>query len=311
MSHYQKRKRKIFLLSKLTLLDYLLILGALFFLFLVFFVLLSPSPNSQPLSARSVQTTNNINLLWAKNEYIVPRVGSESSLFFVRENQCLISPIADVSNNTFALEALDMVSGQMIWQSAIPSPAKIRINDGQFFILTSDWLDEAPSLNNQDFGDCNWREKYSSLSTYDVKTGQKNWGFGYREIYGGSIDFTERNVYLHGSRDHGTQRLEVHVDKNSGFIIGQYCTQPALAQTPPTFPGEDSSTFYPRAIDDDQDDRGCSPDKRFCFFTEGNRLHIQKGNSGQSLAYIDFEGAELVSYDMHVVVQDFSTRQES
>jgi hypothetical protein len=203
---------------------------------------------------------------------------------------------------TYILEAVDIITGQTRWQSRIPRPEIIYVYDNKFVVLAPEWLEQAPVADNQELPYCSFRETHYSLSTYDVITGQKVWGYGYRGATMADMYFANQIVYLEGSQDHGNRELLISIDMNSGQIIQQRCN----GQNPA--PPRNIHNIFGSAFDvnsiDDQERGGCTPNKHFCFATEGNRFHILHGNSKQTLAYIDFDGAAFTPNFIDVVVDN-------
>lgn len=293
-----KKKREIFLLSKLTLWDYLLFLGMAFFLLFIFVFIsrMFDSPGSQTspfqtalrtVPARSIQAMSNTSSLWSKEEYFVPSVESEGSRFFTPGEQKLVSPVANPSEGEgiYVLEALDIATGQTQWQTTIPDPVYIRIYQDKFFITAWEWMDQAPARGGQELVYCAFREREYSLSAYDVVTGQKAWGYGYRGVNIGRVYFQGQSAFLEGSHDHGNHRLLVNIDINSGHINNQHCNGSNSA-IPLNSGGIYSSAYNVTYVE--RQDYDCDRRKQFCFATEGNRLHILIGNSKQTVAYITF-----------------------
>lgn len=311
-----KKKKPLFLLGSLKLVDFLLIIAALIVFAAIYALLPKISDAWQETTssftvpprlvpARSIQSTQNVSLLWSKEAYLVPGVTNAQSLFFTTGNQTFISPVLIEPEKTAFLEAIHMPTGETKWQTEIPFPTFIRSDNGQIFVLGTDWLDAAPTLNNQDFLDCDWRSKDHSLSSYDMNTGQKNWGYGYPGASIADIYFTEQRVYLRGSEQHGTRRLWIDIDKGSGFIRNKQCHNLVNDQPQNTYSGGYGASFSARDINSqDTSPSGCNENKQYCFITEGNRLHIMDGTAAQSIASIEFAGADLTSYYIDVIVQN-------
>lgn len=308
MSRHHKKKREIFLLSRFNALDYLLFLGAITLLVLLFYLVpqIGDIRNMRPVAfftspgpvpPRTILTAHHLSLLWQREEYAVPRVAGPGSLFFATGERTLVSPMADLSEKVYNLEAFDMVTGQTQWQTRIPPPVLIRIYDNKFFVFSEQWLDQAPAKDGQELPYCSFWEKYHSLSAYHVNTGQQIWSYGYRGANISIIHFIDESVYLEGSHHGGTHELLIDVDIDSGRIVDQRCNGPNRAP-PRNSGGTSSSTYFVKWQGSD-----CDRHKPFCFATEGKRLHILTGSS-KPVAYIDFEGAVLEPADIDVVVHN-------
>lgn len=304
-----KKKREIFLLSRFNALDYLLFLGAIALLALLFYlvpkiddILDSPRPAPfntfpGPVAPRTIQITHPLSLLWQREEYAIPHVAGEGSLFFATGERTLVSPMADLSERVYYLEAFDIVTGQTQWQTRIPSPVIIRIYDNKFFALSGAWSGQSPAKDGQELPYCSFWERQHSLSAYHVNTGHEIWRYGYRGVNINNMYFVDQTVNLEGSHSGGTHQLLINVDINSGHIIHQRCNGPNSAP-PRNSGGISSSTYFVKWQGAD-----CNTHKPFCFATEGNRLHILTGSS-KPVAYIDFEGAALEPADMDVAVHN-------
>jgi hypothetical protein len=203
---------------------------------------------------------------------------------------------------TYILEAVDIITGQAQWQTNIAQPVIIRIYDNNFVVLAPEWLDQAPAIGDQELPYCSFRERRYSLSTYDIRTGHKNWGYGYRGVNLDTMYFVGQNVYLEGSQDHGNRKLLISIDMNSGQIIQQRCNGQNPAR-PRNAGGNLGPAFGINSIDA-QEIRGCSTGGRYCFVTEGNRLIILAGSSKEHVAYVEFSGSQLTAPDIDVVVQN-------
>ncbi|MBE2198800.1 MAG: hypothetical protein IAE79_09330 [Anaerolinea sp.] len=235
MSHHHKKKREIFLLSRFKALDCLLFFGAITLLALLFYlvpkigdILDSPRPapfNTRPgpVAPRTIQATHRLSLLWQREEYAVPRVASAGDLFFATGEQTLVSPMSNLSERVYYLEAFDIVTGQTQWQTPIPPPVIIHIYDNKIFVLSAAWSGQAPAKDGQELPYCSFWERQQSLSAYHVNTGQEIWRYGYRRANISRMFFMDQSVYLRGSHDHGAHQLLINVDINSGLIISQRC----------------------------------------------------------------------------------------
>lgn len=317
MPNHNKDKQEIFLLSKLRTIDYLIILGAIVLLGLVMFLIprvlntigeldsalesYSVAPRLVP--ARSIQATHNTFQLWHKDDFYVANVTSRGSLFFTPDEQSLVYPAVYRYEGTYThiLEAVDIITGQARWQTNIAQPAVIRIYDNNFVVLASEWLDQAPAIGDQELPYCSFGEKRYSLSTYDIRTGHKNWGYGYRGVNLDTMYFVGQNIYLEGSHDHGNHEFLVSIDVNSGQIAYQRCNGQNPAR-PRNAGGTSGPAFGINSIDA-QEIRGCSTDSRYCFVTDGNRLIILAGSSKEHAASVEFGGSQLTAPDIDVVVQ--------
>lgn len=302
---YRPKKGESLLLRIIESLDYplLFILIAFFGLFVYFVpriieLITPPYPDPGPIPPRTLQATDNLSLLWSREEYAIPLVVDRTSLFFATEEQTLVSPIASLSKQAYYLEAFDLVTGQTQWQSRIPYPIFISIYDNNFFVFAGEWLDQAPAQDDQELPYCSFWEKKYSLSTYDVNTGQRIWRYGYRGANISQMFFLDQSVYLVGSHDHDIHQLLINADINSGLIMSQRCNGSA---PPPrgSSTGTHSSTYNVISINSD-----CARYKPFCFAVEANRLHMLIGSSNEAVAYIDFEGAALAPREMDVAVHN-------
>lgn len=326
MSHPPKKKREIFLLSRLKLQDYLLIVGVILLIPLLYAIfqkgldtlntvdaaLTALEPPPQWVPARSIQAAHNLSPLWNKEEFFMG-----DTPFFTIGEKTLLYPAASKSHDsniyfdTHTLEAIDIATSQIQWQADIPVPASIGIYNDKVFVLSQEWLDQAPTSTNQEFPNCSFIRKMYSLSAYDLHTGQKEWGYGYQGVNGNSMYFVNQSVFLTGTGMHGTRHISVKIDKNSGFIVDQNCNGLRSSlysegiSNPPPSEGDFGSSFTAGALDDvDESYRfGCQRGYHLCFLTKGNRLHVRDRDSRKDIAVLDFEGPELTNYYSEIVVQ--------
>lgn len=311
-----KKKRQIFLFSKLAPADYVSLL-AIFVVFATMFLLifgtrdmwntlesaLGIAPRIVP--ARTIQTTHNMTYLWHKDDYIAPNVESAGSLFFSLNNRTLVFPAADADMPAFlyTLEAVDVISGQTRWQTDIASPRMIRIYEGRFVVLSTEWQGQAPAKPYRPLPYCSFGQQRYSISTYDINTGQNEWSYGYGGMNIPDMTFENQRMVLAGSDDQGKSRLLINVDVNTGFIIDQQCTTDGspLPGFPKFSQGVQGTAFAPASIAA-QETEGCNRDNRYCFITEGNRLHILNGGAKEFLGYVDFAGSPLTSNYIDILV---------
>ncbi|MBX3056463.1 MAG: hypothetical protein KF770_08325 [Anaerolineae bacterium] len=309
-----KKKRRIFLFSKLAVADYVSLLAILVVSATIFLLIfgtgdmwntlesaLGIAPRIVP--ARTIQTTHNTTYLWHKDDYIAPNVESAGSLFFSLNNRTLVFPAADRSAFLFTLEAVDVISGQTRWQTDIASPRMIRIYEGKFVVLSTEWQGQAPAKPYRQLPYCSFRKQHYSISTYDINTGQNEWRYGYGGMNIPDMTFENQRMVLAGSDDHGQSRLLISVEMNTGFIIDQQCTVDGnlLPGLPKFSQGVQGAAFAPASMAA-QETEGCSGDNRYCFVTEGNRLHILNGGAKEFLGTIDFEGTPLTSNYIDILV---------
>ncbi|HRQ36702.1 MAG TPA: hypothetical protein PLD25_02170 [Chloroflexota bacterium] len=311
-----KKKRRIFLFGKLALADYVSLV-ALMVVFATTFLLifgtrdmwhtlesaLGIAPRIVP--ARTIQTTHNTSYLWHKDDYIAPKVESASSLFFSLNNRMLVFPAADIPSFMYTLKAVDVVSGQTRWQTDIVRPGMIRVYEGKFVVLSTEWQGQAPAKPYRQLPYCSFGQQHYSISTYDINTGENEWSYGYGGMNIPDMTFENQRMVLAGSDDHGESRLFISVDMNTGFIIDQQCTKMGDGYSLPGFPkfsqGIQGTAFEP-ASTEAQEAEGCSRDNRYCFVTEGNRLHILNGGAKEFLGYVDFEGSPLTANYIDILV---------
>jgi hypothetical protein len=306
-TYYPKKERPKFLLGKLKQKTLLLGAAALSLLVLVLILSELSTPESSVIvasdsvPARSIETVSNVSQLWRKDDFYLARVSSVNGQFFIIGEQSLAFLGAKQSEGryNFNLEAINIFTGQTQWQTTINDPELVRIYDSNFFILSREWLDQAPARENRKLQYCLFWDKEYSLSTYELSTGQEIWSYGYRGANLPTLYFVDRSVYLEGSHEHGTHRLSINIDTNSGLITDQRCS----GFSPPlNSEGIYGSSFVVNSIDN-QDYSGCSRDNRYCFVTEGNRLTVLAGNSKEPLAYIEFGGEQLTHFYIDAVVQ--------
>lgn len=316
MSH-TKKNRSIFLLSKLKLLDYLIVLGAMAFLLVLYgYVRIYDEPDTpnkyaaQLVPMRSIEAAYNISQLWGKENIYLAQENYDRR-FFIADGRNLIFPTINQSETSYALQAINMTAGQTLWQTDLPGRLGImRIYKGKFFVLSDEELGQAPVKDSQELSYCSFRQRYS-LSTYDVTTGEKLWGYSYQGVSSEGLNFDPHHVYLSGTDDHGASGLLVKVAINSGTILEQQCTRTRLGtgKSVPVPPrdsevGIASSSFLATAVDNQEYDFGCMNDNRLCFVTQENRLNVVAGNTKENLAYIEFDGAKLNPYFIDIVVQN-------
>lgn len=312
MSHHQKKKREIFLLSKLTSRDYQLIfivVLALLFLVSSFFVLNNPRFDTvQSAPTRGIKDIHNLTRLWDKEEFYLP---SDMHFFMPSGSAVLVFPSINKSHTSYyALQAIDMITGQTLWQTEVPYLGTLRLYDDKLFNLQGyvppanrSLLENAPVRDNKELNYCSFSGT-SLLSIYDVHTGQELWGYKYRGI--STIYFENDIVYLHGTGDHGQSGLLAKVDINSGMINDQYCARIRDDKPAPIPPKNSQSGIVGSSslVTSYGSSYYCSGRSRFCFITEGNRLNILAGDPKTTVAYIDFSGEQLNEIESDVVVHN-------
>lgn len=316
MSH-TKKNRSIFLLSKLKLFDYLIVLGAMVFLLALYGYLRiydePDTPNkyaAQLVPIRSIKATYNVSQLWGKEGIYLAQENYDRR-FFIADGRNLIFPTINQSEAAYALQAINVTAGQTLWQTDLPDRLGImRIYDGKFFVLSDEKLGQAPVKDNQELPYCSFRQRYS-LSAYDVTTGEKLWGYSYQGVSSEGLNFDPHHVYLSGTDDHGASGLLVKVDINSGTILEQQCTRTGLGvgKSVPVPPrdsevGVAGSSFLATAVDNQESGFGCMRDNRLCFVTQENRLNILAGNTRGTLAFVEFDGEKLNPHYVDIVVQN-------
>lgn len=314
MSHI-KKKRQIFLLSKLTLLDYLTGLVVLSGLILFAYIMLSDSYDdpakfaSQVVPVRSVRMTT-ISQLWSRDGVFLSEE-SHDMRFFTTNGRSLIFPTINETQTAHALRAIDITTGQVLWQSDVPNPSALSIYNSKIFILSSSdkSLEEAPVQGNQKLPYCSFQQK-RSLSTYDINTGQPVWGYNYLGINSGSLTFIDDLVHLVGTAHNGQSQLIASIQTGSGMILNQQCARIGDNNPLPDLPrnsddGTLAASFTSASINNrEESDFGCARDKRYCFIADGNRLTVLNGTTKDNLGFVEFNGDKLTAYLIDIVVQN-------
>jgi hypothetical protein len=330
----KKQKNKVFLLGKLKLMDYLLLMAgvALFALAYLFFPEIVTFGNEQggyfdlpprEVPARTIQATGNIVSLWQQNEF--PHRGryDPTSEFFIISQNGLVFPVATKAENGsyhFGLRAIDMSNGRIFWETETPEPYVIRIYNNMFFVLSPATIQtsavtyaNAPILNDQELPYCGfWRAAY--LSTYQVNTGKPIWGYKYDGVSASGLGFKNNQVFMDDTDDHGESGLVATVEIPSGMILDQACGRISHRQSNPVNgvmrdtefgrSGSESVSIV-RSKDDKDFEYDCKHHSdRYCIATEGNRLEILDKNTQEMLGYVLFEGAELTAYLIDIVVHN-------
>ncbi len=231
--------------------------------------------------------------------------------FFTTNGNRLIFPTINETQSAHALRAIDITTGQVLWQSDVPDAFTMRIYNGKIFILSSSdkSLEEAPIQGNQKLPYCSFQQK-SSLSTYDINTGQRVWGYNYLGINSSSLTFIDDLVHLVSTGHNGQSKLIASIQTGSGMILNQQCARigdnnplPYLPRN--SHPGTLSASFTPTSINNQEEyNLSCARDKRYCFITDGNRLNVLNGTTKDILAFVEFDGDKLAAYYIDLVVQN-------
>lgn len=268
----------------------------------------SGKSTAQLAPVRTIQTIYNISPLWSKDETYLVEESLDRRFFTPQGNSLLFSTLND-SQTSYAFKTIDMLTGQTLWQTDIPSLGVTRIHNGRIYHLYKyKTLEEAPVKDNQELPYCSFKQK-SLLSVYDVYTGQLLWGYEYLGVNNSTLDFHDGVVYLSGTDDHGASRLLAKVDINSGTILAQQCAmhwedKPVPVSPPDSVAGIGGSSFPATAVDNQEYGLGCMDDNRLCFVTQENRLNILAGNTKETLAFVEFDGEELNHLYVDIIVQN-------
>jgi hypothetical protein len=249
---------------------------------------------------RSVQKTDRLSLLWVKEIDILDPHTAGWSYLFTPDNQSVVFWYPSIDS----LVALDLVTGDTLWETKVPDHSVMRLHNGKFFVPSYEWLnllEDAPIRNNQVLPDCSWGGT-ASLLTYDSNTGQQLWGYVYHGVNDYDIFFEDTNVYLTGSNDHGVSESIAQIDDSSGELISLECNKwPAKKSIPSPPDDEGDNPFLYRVVFDESDLRAGG--SLLFFVPEGNRLNILIGNTKEVLGYIDFDGFELNPYHIDLAVR--------
>ena len=267
--------------------------------------LLSSIDHSEHLAPRSVTATRHIALLWKSDMEIVTSTDA-SMQFFIPDEGSLVFLKAG------SINSINIFTGQPIWQAAGPFPGVTRLVDHNFFVLAypDETFAEAPSsgaISPECFA--HFYRPYNfgtfSLSSYDARTGQKNWAYRYQ---GANTDllFDSKSVYISGFRDSGHSKSLVQIDQASGSMLGLNCIvapDTGSLQVPPRGLSEGgfSATYGPSSPDESISSTG--ENGRFTVLTSGNQIAVYYGKTWRDYATIDFSGDKLDSDDIDIVNQ--------
>jgi hypothetical protein len=225
--------------------------------------------------------------------------------FFMPEEQTLVfwSPQAET------LISLDMVSGVTNWEAAVPNHSTMTLYDDTFYVLAYDWLDvleDAPNSDDPRWPNCKFGGK-AALVTYDPNTGEQLWGYVYRGVDSYALTFDDQSVYLTGSGDHGSSRSLAQIDADTGELLYLDCYKwPDEKEIPypPTYDGDQSPLQYYSVYDPENEFDTRRYGQELSFIVHGTRLDIMEGDSDKVLGSLYFDGADLTSWMMDVVVKD-------
>jgi hypothetical protein len=268
---------------------------------ILFFSLIACRLADFPFSVpnRSVQKTEGLSLLWIQEIDILDPHTAGWAYLFTPANQSVVFWYP--SRNS--LVALDLVTGETLWETKVPDHSVMRLHNDNFFVVSYQWLnllEDAPIGNNQ-VPDCSWGGD-ASLLTYDSNTGQQLWGYVYHGVDSYEIFFESPYVYLTGSNDHGSSRSIAQINASSGNLIILECNKWPANKFIPTPPDDDGNNPFPYRVVFDESDLGAKGVLLF-FVPEGNRFNILIGSTKEVLAYIDFGGAELNPYHIDLAIQ--------
>jgi hypothetical protein len=254
-------------------------------------------PESVP--ARIITETEGVATLWVK-EMDLENPHKVYVEFFIPNEQSVVF----WSPNTASLMSLNMVTGETIWQTAVPDVSVMRLVGDKFFVVSSDWvrtLPAAPIPYDQTFPDCSWAGNASVLA-FDPDTGEQIWGYAYEGVDSYDISFEDQFIYMSGSNDHGASRSMAQIDAKSGGLLFLDCNKWPDTKEIPYPPGDEGYTASPYKVVIDERDlewRGIA----LFFVAEGNRLNMLDGPTKKVLGSVYFEGAELNPWDINVAVQ--------
>ena len=250
-----------------------------------------------PVAARSIAGLDNATLLWEKELQIEP-VSTVEVEFFLPDERSV------VFQNSNILNSLDILTGEVIWETAVPDVRTIRLLDNKFYITSADsgnTLDKALSFDTTS-SECSAYYGVTGLLTYNAITGEKIWGYRYDGAYTTDMFFDQESIYLKGSNDHGQSKSIVQVDKNTGSVMSTHCNRwpdKNTIPTPPADRGGVSSTYSP--ILEMRDIQRLHFD--YYFFVEGSRLILLDRIAKDPIAFIEFSGKKLDPWKIDIVNQ--------
>jgi hypothetical protein len=271
----------------------LIIVVLLLFCFLTrSFMLLA---DSLPILSRSIDETKGVSLLWSKETSIEPLHTSWVQFFTPTEQRVVF-----ISSDS--LQALNMTTGQSLWETQVPDPITVRLYNDTLFIASYEWLEEAPFHANSPSYGCSFIESEASLSAYNPHTGEKIWGYGYHGVDSIGLYFQDRSVYLTGSANHGSDRSLAQIDTDTGLLLYLGCTRwpTEPIQSPSTNEGD--MALSDNVVSSERDLK--YKNKQPLFFGQGTRLNILDGDSKEVLGYVEFNGAELNPLEIDVAIQN-------
>ncbi len=258
----------------------------------------------KPAPVRTVENMNNLSLLWVKEMEIENPHKVWVELFTPNDQSVVFwSPQSD------SLIALDLITGETLWETEVPAHTVMRLYNGKFFIVAYQRLNrlaDAPVNNNRELPNCSFGGEAAVL-TYDPDTGEQIWGYVYQGVDPNQVFFKGDYLYLTGSNDHGASRSVAEIDALSGNIIELECYRWWTSKKEILdYPRNEGIIFSPYEVVLERyaEQQLESQNFSLLFWAKGNRLEILDGSTKEVIGSVSFDGAELYDWDIDVAVQN-------
>lgn len=247
--------------------------------------------------------TNNLELVWVKEIDIDNPHKVYVELFTPNDKS-----IVFWSPQTKSIMALEFLTGNVLWETTVPNISQMRLYNGNFYISSSDWLDRlesAPQISDASFPLCSFAGRATILA-FDSSTGTQIWGYSYSGIHAHSIVINANSIYLTGSADHGASESVAQIDRITGTVLERDCyrwpfkkelIKPPLDESYQTSP-------YLVVLEGYEEKQLSREDISLFFVAHENQLDVLDGLTKEIVGSINFEGAELYSWDIDVAVQE-------
>jgi hypothetical protein len=242
--------------------------------------------------------SDKFSLLWSKetegkNEHI-----GYTQIFNPDEKQILYA-------SQDALNALDYLTGDLLWSIKIPEDAFFHFYNGNLYVLAAydKTIPFAPEEELVMPSHCN-SEDLSTMRVYNPKNGEIIWEYSYHMVSPYELSFTGNSAFIEGLTIAPLAKYlsEFEIDSKTGKIIQAACQN-----------YNDSS----RLLEGDTEgvlSSGTNPIMREwqwklntdepAFTVEGTKITLMDRKTRQPTEVIEFSGSELNPYDVQVIIHN-------
>lgn len=278
-----------------------LLLGVLFVISIIIATTSFPDLPPEIVPPRSVLDSNNLKLLWIR-EMEIDTHQSYVKLFIPNDKSVVFW-----SPQTKSIVALEMLTGNVLWEATVPYVSQMRLYDGNFYITSYDWLhrlESAPRDSDRTFPSCSFAGPATVLA-FDSATGSQIWGYSYRGVNEYNMVINANSIYLTGSANHGVSESIAQIDRITGTVLERDCYRWPNKRELIRPPADESLQVPPYlVVFEGHEQRQLSrQDISLFFVAHENQLDILDGQTKEVAGSVNFEGAALNSWDINVAVQ--------